>query len=358
MSSDAVATTIGLPGAPDEITAAWLTAALQTRHPDVEVTSVHLGEILWATATKVRILVDYNDAGHALGLPPTFVVKAGFGGHELAADMLCFYEAEVAFYRDIAPTLDVGLPECFFAAMDSAQGQALVVLEDLLARNVRFGADGGNATPTVVAGVLAFLASVHAATWMRDDLAELSFYPGSLRGVLLQVLGADYWGKSIGKPRGAAVPESLRDAATVRHMFKSLWDWDREHAVCIAHGDAHLGNAYVARDGKPGLVDWQMAGRGHWAQDVAYLIACALDPATRRTHERSLLRGYLEQLSSHGITPPGFDDAWDAYRRHVVQGIFWTANADEMYPEPVNLEIIGRAATAIDDLGSLDLIVG
>lgn len=348
---------IALPGHPGEITAEWLTTALAVHHPEVVATSVYVGEVLTGTATKVRLLVDYNGAGHALGLPATFWVKAGFGGHELSAAMLCFYEAEVEFYRSVAAGLGLGLPRCYFAGMDRTRGEALIVLEDLLARNTTFATAGETTTPDVVAAALDFQARFHAATWDRAGLADMAVYPGSLRTVLLQVLGDAYWARSIAKPRGRYVYEPLRDAAVMRRAIAALWEWDAANAVCLIHGDAHYGNMYIDRSGAPGFVDWQMGGVGHWSFDVAYFVAGALTPADRRANERALLAHYLDRLAEHGGRPPSFDEAWDGYRRHVVHGLFHVANADEMYPEDTNCAVIERYSVATRELDALGLLL-
>jgi hypothetical protein len=348
---------IALPGQPEEITAEWLTTALRVHHPRVVATSVCIGEVLTGTATKVRLLVDYNAAGHAAGLPATYWVKAGFGGHELSAAMLCFYEAEVEFYRNVAAGLELGLPRCYFAGMDRARGEALIVLEDLLARNTIFTMPGETTTPDRVAAALDFQARFHAATWGRTGVADIAVYPGSLRPVLQQVLSDDYWARSIAKPRGRYVCEPLRDAVVMRSAIGALWDWDAANAVCLIHGDAHYGNMYIDRGGAPGFIDWQMAGVGHWSFDVAYFVVGALTPTDRRANERDLLAHYLDRLAEHGGRPPSFDEAWDGYRRHVVHGLFHTANADEMYPEDVNCAVIERYSAATRDLDALTLLL-
>jgi hypothetical protein len=204
---------VRLPGSPEEITAQWLQTALNLRHPDVEVTSLHFGEVLWGTATKVRVLVNYNRAGHAAGLPASFVVKAGFGGHELAADMLSFYESEVRFYRELAPRLhdDIPLPYCHFAGIDRERGRAVVVLEDLYSRNVVFQPPAETMPVEQVARGLALQARWHAATWGTPEAARLGTYPADMRPVLLQVLGGDYWERCLAKPRAQALPARLRE---------------------------------------------------------------------------------------------------------------------------------------------------
>ena len=348
---------IPFPNRPADITADWLTQVLAPTYPGLEVTSLSQAEVLGGTATKVRLVLDYNRAGHEYGLPPTMWAKAGFGGHELAAAMLCFYEAEVEFYQGASEALGLGLPHCFYAALDPEGGEALVLLEDLLVRNTTFCTAGDAASPEFVAAGLDFQARVHAATWEGKGCEGLAVYPGKLGGVLRQVLSDEHWGKSVAKPRGRALYEPLREAATMRRAVTNLWAWDAANAVCRVHGDAHLGNTYLDRDGAPGFVDWQMTGLGHWAFDVAYFVSGSLTPQDLRANERDLLEHYLQRLGEYGGQPPAFADAWDAYRRHQLHGVFHTANTDEMYPEETNCTVIERHSIAISDLDTLSLLL-
>lgn len=139
----------------------------------------------------------------------------------------------------------------------------------------------------------------------------------------------------------------------MRAAIESVWALDSAEATCLIHGDAHCGNAFTDRDGRPGFVDWQMAGRGHWAHDVAYWMIMALTPEDRRVHERRLLSGYLAALAGAGIDVPDDDVTWAAYRRHAVHGLFWAANPDGLYPEEVNSAIVRRFAEAVTDLDAL-----
>ena len=351
---------VPLPTSPDEIDADWVQAALRVRHPGIGVTSVTVGEVIWGTATKVRILVNYDAAGHAAGLPASYVVKAGFGKHELAAAMISFYESEVRFYRELAPSLagvlDPALPRCHFAGMQRDQGRAVIMLEDLYAGNAVFAAPGEPMAVPLVEQGLAQLARVHAATWGRTDLGSLGTYPGDMRGVLLQVIDGDYWNGCLAKPRAEGLPASLREPGAMRAAIEALWAVDAAEATCLIHGDAHCGNAFLARDGRPGFVDWQMAGRGHWAHDVAYWVIMALTRDDRRAHERRLLSGYLAALAAAGVEVPDDEAAWSAYRRHALHGLFWAANPDGMYPEEVNARIVRRFAEATADLDALALL--
>lgn len=352
---------VPLPASPEEIDADWVQAALRVHHPGIGVTSVTVGEVIWGTASKVRILVNYDEAGHAAGLPASYVVKAGFGRHELAAAMISFYESEVRFYRELAPgldgVLDPALPRCHFAGMRREQGRAVILLEDLYARNAVFASPGEPMGVGLVEQGLAQLARVHAATWGRPVLGSLGVYPGDMHGVLLQVIDGEYWERCLAKPRAEGLPASLRRPGAMRAAIEALWALDAAEATCLIHGDAHCGNSFLDRDGRPGFVDWQMAGRGHWAHDVAYWMIMALTPEDRRAHERRLLTGYLAALAAAGVGGvPGEDAAWAAYRRHAVHGLFWAANPDGLYPEEVNTRIVRRFAQATADLNPLPLL--
>jgi hypothetical protein len=54
-----------------DLTAEWLTTVRAVRYPGTQVTSLFIGSVIRGTATNVRLLLTYNDAGHRHGLPPT-----------------------------------------------------------------------------------------------------------------------------------------------------------------------------------------------------------------------------------------------------------------------------------------------
>src|SRR3546814_2091171 len=70
----------------EEITADWLSTVLAENYPGTKVTEVHVGTVIAGTATKVRLLLAYNEAGHAHRLPPTMWLKGGFIRHAYTFD--------------------------------------------------------------------------------------------------------------------------------------------------------------------------------------------------------------------------------------------------------------------------------
>jgi len=355
---DVRARELPLPLRVDEITAEWLSAALSSRYPGVEVTSVHIGRVIGGTATKVRLLLEYNAAGHALGLPATMVLKGGLDMGDIAAIVaVTGYAREAEFFRDVAPDLSINIPRCYYTGIDEGSGQALVLLEDLLARNASFGRATRPLTPEVAATALDIQARYHALWWESARLDPLPRFPGVLEPIILFLLGKENWDASMARPRADAVPTQLRDNDRVKAAVMAMWERNNDAPRCFIHGDPHLGNMYFERDGSPGFLDWQGAMCGTWAHDVTYFLVGSLDVEDRRAHDQDLLRGYLDRLAAYGAPAPTFDEAWLAYRRNVMHGFLWVVNPEALQPEDVNTACATRfaiAAADLDTLGSLE----
>jgi aminoglycoside phosphotransferase (APT) family kinase protein len=173
---------------------------------------------------------------------------------------------------------------------------------------------------------------------------------------MLYLLDPGHWDACMARPRAAWVPEYLRDRDRVQRAAEAMWDADEMPPHCLIHGDAHIGNMYFEHDGAPRFLDWQGAMRGHWAHDVTYFVVGALTVEDRRAHQEELLRHYLERLAAHGAPAPGFDDAWTAFRRHVMHGFFWVVNPEELQPEDVNVAEAERFSVAAADLEPWEIL--
>ena len=140
-------------------------------------------------------------------------------------------------------------------------------------------------------------------------------------------------------------------------MVAALADIASRHkgkAVCLIHGDTHLGNLFVEPDGTPGFLDAQVS-RAPWSLEVAYHIGCALDIEDRRAWERPLLEHYLSQLA--GVEAPSFNEAWEDYRRDLAYGYFiFAINETCFQTEAVNTAYAARFGAALVDHGTGDAI--
>ncbi|MGF6471148.1 hypothetical protein OKW50_007278 [Paraburkholderia youngii] len=358
LSESGVVSDMRLPVTVGEVTAAWLTSALGFRFSGVEVLSCEHVDVLPGTSTKVRVALEYNDAGHAMALPSRMIVKGGFEEH--SPSMKEMYRNEMRFYRDVLPFINMNAPKCFYAGADPDAWQAVVVMEDLVERNVRFCRAQQPQGYEQVALRLSAMARYHAQTWNsrefdkggRLDWVGERFSDWSLE-YQNRYLEPDVWAHYVSLPRGAAVSRHLHDRDW---MVAALGRIAREHKgepVCLIHGDTHLGNLYVEADGAPGFFDAQVS-RAPWSLEVAYHIGCALDIEDRRSWERSLLEHYLSQLAISGVQAPDFDEAWGDYRRDLAYGYFiFAINETRFQTEAVNTAYAARFGAALVDHGEV-----
>lgn len=297
----------------------------------------------------------YNDEGHRRGLPPTMWLKAGYEPH--SDQQIAVYAGETCFYRDLAPTLDIGCPQFFFAHTDPTSAGSVLLLEDLLARNATFGHATKPLTPEQAASVLTLLAKLHARYWNSPDLEKFAWLGdgGALLqcGIIETIFSPENWDRSLALPRGQFIPAQLRDRERLGGLMVRLLEHDRDNAQCLVHGDPHLGNSFWLPDGCPGLLDWQTAMRGYWAHDVAYFLAPCMIVADRRHAERDLIAYYIARLLEYGGPAITFENAWLEYRRHVYYAFCMAICPPELQVEEVCTANAERVCTAILDLQSL-----
>ncbi|TWH87095.1 phosphotransferase family enzyme [Novosphingobium taihuense] len=339
-----------LPLTPEEVTAAWLSAA--TGHV---VDSAQVVDIILGTSTKIRVRVK------AEGLPESLIVKGGFEEH--SPMMKEMYANEVAFYTRIAPALPIHAPKCWFAGSDPESHQSIVIMEDLVAKGVTFLHAQRPEAYAAVKRRLGDLARFHAASWNDQGLA-----PGGRWDWLVgrfsdwsmvyaeRYLKPEVWQHYCESPRGAAISTQLHDCAWMRRVLVQLRTLEREGPMCIIHGDTHLGNLYVEANGTPGFLDSQPSKASPF-MEVAYHIVCALDLADRKAWEQDLLRYYLASLAECGVSAPDWDEAWLQYRRYIAYGLFiFLINEIRFQTEAINTAYAARFGAAMLDHNVLNLI--
>ena len=101
--------------------------------------------------------------------------------------------------------------------------------------------------------------------------------------------------------------------------------------VTLVHGDAHVWNCFVPKDGSDDLryFDWDTWRIGLASGDLAYMMATHWYPERRRRLERPLLDHYHAALLGHGVQ--GYDRAALAedYRRSVLMQLLTADAADD-----------------------------
>jgi hypothetical protein len=355
------------PRAPEEVTTAWLDDVLRgagavrsARVVAALPTVVGTGQM----GTSVRYALGYE--GDAAGAPRSVVCKFASSDPTSRSTglQLRTYEVEVAFYRDVARTVDMRIPHCHFGDIDLATGEFVLVLEDL-APAVQGDQLAGCAVDQ--AGVaMEELAKLHAPRWNDPNLATVEWLNRNaseeslaFSEMLLPQLLPGFLERYADRlePRHVALAERL-----MRNIGRFLRD--RPGPRAVQHGDYRLDNMLfgTAAGGYPlAVVDWQTVVWGPPAFDASYFLGAGLPVDERRRHERDLLRRYHDALVGRGVHDYGWDDLWRDYRRYAFGGflmaigasvmVVQTPRGDEMF-----LTMIRRHAAQIDDLDAAALL--
>jgi len=122
-------------------------------------------DVMLGTSTKIRVRLEYNETGRKARLPPTMIVKGGFEAHSAA--MQGMYLKEIRFYRDVAPFVEINIPNCYYAGGDPESYQSIVIMEDLRAKQAVFCHARQPQNYAQVARCLDSMVRFHAQTWLR-----------------------------------------------------------------------------------------------------------------------------------------------------------------------------------------------
>lgn len=115
----------------------------------------------------------------------------------------------------------------------------------------------------------------------------------------------------------------------------------------------------VLPDGSGGLFDFQLAVRGHWANDVTCLLVTVLGIEARRKHEPELLAFYLDTLGRHGVAaPPDAEEAWRCHRLATLWGLVigWLITPPVNYGPAITDANVAQTTAACRDLEAFGLL--
>lgn len=290
-------------------------------------------------------------------MPPSVFVKmsAASADIRMLGELAGLGETEARFYRELAPELGGGVPRAYGTAFDGLTGRFVVVLEDMTISPCQFPDTLHPLSSDQMAQVVEVLAELHGTFWGR-----LPQKPG----------GAGRFGWLLapsGDPANLVTPTVMRTSArrlvgsTAIPVQAGRYIWQNFPAVTalidsgphtVLHGDSHPGNTYF-RDGRAGLLDWQVVRRGHPSRDLAYAIVLGTPMSDRPRVERELLDTYRTALAAYGGPLLDRDELWTRYRQAVahpyLSGLA-TAGLGGMQDEGVALEGLRRAVTALEEL--------
>jgi len=307
----------------------------------VESVTVIDGEA--GTSSRARLALTGPD------VPASVFVKlsAATAATRMLGEMASLGETEARFYSQLASRLGDGVPTSHGSAFDSLTGRYVIVLEDMTTRPCQFADTLHPLSVDQMASLMEVLAGLHAAFWGK--LPEKSGGASELG-----------WLKAPSKdPANLLVPTLMKMSArklaarTAIPIETGRFVWENLQAATeivdagehtVLHGDSHPGNTYF-RDGRAGLLDWQVVRRGHPSRDLTYTLVHGLPTDDRRASERDLLDVYAKALASFGGPEFDRDELWTRYRQALT-----TAGLGGMQTEEVALQGLAGAVAALEDL--------
>jgi len=314
---------VKIPRDPDALTAEWLTEALVSTGvlPHGRVTS-HDIELLGGdkgmTGRIARVRLGYDRA--LVDAPRSVIAKFSASDPDARARIhgMGFYEREARFYDHMASRSRIRTPRCYFSALDSAEGLALLLLEDLAtARNGSWLAGCSVAEAEVAVHALA---AFHAAWWQHPHLEDQHWL--ELRSLVSVEQAPEIfeqaWEPFLAMCGAPVASDVLHMGAWLKHYLSPVYAYlYQEPPRTLVHNDFHADNLFFANAGPsrtPIVVDWQLVTRGRAVLDVAWFVAGHLEPRDRRSHEAHLLRSYHSLLVDGGVRDYSFEQCWDDYR--------------------------------------------
>jgi hypothetical protein len=238
-----------------------------------------------------------------------------------------FYEREVRFYRELAPSLALATPRCWAGGLDAESGDFALLLEDLGGARVVDQLAGGTAADAAL--VVDEISALHTAWWGDPRLAELAWLPPVDSDVNRMGLGLypTAWASFLDRFGDAVSPAARAYGDRLGDRVLPLLEEVADGPQTVCHGDLRLDNLFfcaTAPSGRAGgprpvaFIDWQIAGRAVGTYDVAYFLSQSLAPDVRRGCERDLLARYHGALVAGGVRDYDFAQCEADYRRAVV----------------------------------------
>jgi thiamine kinase-like enzyme len=342
-----------------ELTPQWLTETLAANgslHPartvmDTRATMLGDGEGFLGDIVRLDLILD-EPCDQSLN---SLIVKLPKHANRAFGEMLGAYEREILFYREIAPNLPTRTPEIYYGALDRDAGSEkqaeilavldklplwmnrslaslglwvasrkqrryLLLMEDL--RDIEPGDQIQGASLTDTESVIRTIARTHAQYWNSPELENR------------------FWLISMGISARMRYGMFRNSLGEFRERFSHLFaqgmdqpiDWLIENGAdltralvadapeTLVHGDLRLDNLFFpgVSTEEPVVIDWQLVQRGPGIYDVAYLISCALDPATTDAEVTGLLEAYRDALAQHDVTNYPFEALARDYKRSML----------------------------------------
>ena len=275
-----------------------------------------------------------SDAEH---VPNSVVVKLASPDPTSRATGIALrnYEREVKFYNEIAESLDVRMPHCYFADWHEDGGDIAIVLEDMSPCEQGDQIRGCGVEEARLA--VGELSRLHGPRWNDPTLWDIDWIQrrGAEDAERMHGMYAMFKTGFLDTYTDAILRETGEEGLSLVNALESLmpkYVMGRDEPYTVTHGDYRLDNLLFAtpQGGVAcAVVDWQTPGHGNGVGDLSYFIGAGLLPSDRQKYEWELVDLYIEGLESYGHA---IDHAWvkNHYKRESFAGLVMAVIASQI----------------------------
>ncbi len=348
-----------MPKTVDDLTAEWLTTALDIRGEVTSVKSDPLGVGVGLVGQLFRLTLEYSGV---VG-PRVVIAKLAAAGDEsrFVATVLNMYGREHGFYTELSAMTNLAHPRCYFSYHDPTTQDSVLLLEDVSTRGEMRDQIAGARLSDVRPAIEA-LAEFHAGWWDSEELERHEWLKRLVDDPYPFAVQMAY---DAGWPKvqemypdlcvGAVKALGDRYSSLIPALFAKL----SEGPLVLAHADYRLDNLFFAPDGMPVVLDWQLIDRSVGPRDLAYLVTQSLEIDDPSDYTAAL-ELYITALRSNGVTIDS-DVALLQYRYGALLGFVYpvVAGGSLTISDPRHIELcralLRRCIAALTALDAFDL---
>jgi hypothetical protein len=253
---------------------------------DVKLTGGDAG-----SSTRQGLELTVNDEARQAGIPtrlftkstPTFVQRMFLGLSDASV-------GGIGFYMQVRPQLDIEAPRGYYACMDYSSWRSMTLMDDIAtSKGAKFISTETYIDKSMMADLLGNMAKWHATLWDSPKLKkELAWVRTTAQFLGDMNKYISFKGRSLlaMEKYPHLLPNDLHGQGNALwNATLASYQIDLRQPATFLHGDAHIGQSYITREGRMGYSDWQLVQRGSWAADFAYGLTSALTIEDSRNWE-------------------------------------------------------------------------
>ena len=285
-------------------------------------TAERLGEGVGILGELARITLQYAPGESG---PATLIAKCQSPAPEnqFLAMAMGFYVREVNFYREVATSLDIRVPQPYFVDAGPDGLPFVLLIEEIVGSRCPDQNEG--ITPDEARGILDVVATLQARFWDSPELETMAWLP-PMNNALYKA------GREMALARFPAFKERFADRIDPAMMdvierlcdqYPQLLDHlaGLDH-LTFTHTDCRAENYLFggsAGDDVITMIDFQLSTRHMGPWDVANLLGGSMTPEVRRSCEQQLLEEYHAKLVELGVQNYSMERCYLDYRRSLLQ---------------------------------------